>query len=181
MTLQSLKNEVSQGINKEYIYFWGHRPSLDGSITKSCLSQWWKCDFTYNSQTYWCMEQFMMAEKARLFKDKKILDLILNCNNQEEIKRLGRKVKPFNEKKWNQHREEIVIHGNMEKFSQNNKLKEYLLSTKDKVIVVASPYDTIWGVGVGEQDSRIINPFEWQGLNLLGFALMIVRDRLSSM
>ncbi|ONI39083.1 hypothetical protein AN639_10620 [Candidatus Epulonipiscium fishelsonii] len=178
MTLQSLKDELAQGINKEYIYFWGHRPSLDGTITKACLSQWWKSTFIYEDQMYWCMEQFMMAEKARLFRDNKILESILSCNNPEEIKRLGRKVKSFNEKKWNKYREEIVVNGNMEKFHQNNNLKQYLLSTKDKVLVEASPYDTIWGVGLGENDSRIIDPSEWQGLNLLGFALMTVRYRL---
>ena len=40
----------------------------------------------------------------------------------------------------------------------------------------ASPYDTVWGIGLGAKSSNITNPHSWKGLNLLGFALMQVRD-----
>lgn len=48
--------------NLEYIFFWGHQPSKDGKITKSCFSQWWKSEFQVNHIKYNCMEQYMMAE-----------------------------------------------------------------------------------------------------------------------
>lgn len=68
--------------------------------------------------------------------------------------------------------------GNFLKFSQNEKLKEFLLSTDNKIIVEASPYDAIWGIGMLETDRDAQNPLLWKGENLLGFALMEVRNEL---
>ena len=57
-------------------------------------------------------------------------------------------------------------------------LKEFLLNAGDRVLVEASPVDTIWGIGLAADDSGALDPNKWQGLNLLGFALMCVRDQL---
>lgn len=76
---------------------------------------------------------------------------------------------------------EIVKSGNLAKFSQDENLKEFLLSTGDKIIVEASPYDSIWGIGMGVKDENIEDPTAWKGENLLGFALMEVRDLLNAM
>lgn len=43
----------------------------------------------------------------------------------------------------------------------------------------ASPYDAIWGIKMAADDKNIENPLMWKGENLLGFALMEVRDMLS--
>ena len=67
---------------------------------------------------------------------------------------------------------------NLLKFSQNQNFKDFLLSTGDKILVEASPYDRIWGIGMLETDNRAENPLLWNGENLLGFALMEVRDQL---
>ena len=67
---------------------------------------------------------------------------------------------------------------NFEKFRQNPPLGEFLLSTGNAVIVEASPVDRIWGIGLAADDERATNPLQWRGENLLGFALMEVRDRL---
>ncbi len=121
----------------------------------------------------------MMAEKARLFKDYETLEEILSAKDQKEIKDLGRKIKNFNEEIWNREKYEIVKSGNLAKFSQDENLKEFLLSTGDKIIVEASPYDSIWGIGMGAKDENIEYPTAWKGENLLGFALMEVRDLLN--
>ena len=42
----------------------------------------------------------------------------------------------------------------------------------------ASPVDRIWGIGLAAEDARASQPEQWRGLNLLGYALMEVRDRL---
>ena len=67
----------------------------------------------------------------------------------------------------------------MLKFSQNDKLLEYMLNTKNKILVEASPYDRIWGIGMKFNDPRALTPSEWNGLNLLGKCLMKVRQDLS--
>ena len=92
---------------------------------------------------------------------------------------LGRKVKNFDEKKWNETKYSIVFAGNLLKFSQDENLKDFLLSTKNDIIVEASPYDKIWGMGMSADDEFVENPTRWKGENLLGFALMEVRDELS--
>lgn len=119
----------------------------------------------------------MMAEKARLFDDKEILEEILKAKSPAEAKKLGRKVQSFNDEIWKENRSKIVVEGNYHKFSAP-KYKSFLLGTGNKIIVEASPIDTIWGIGLSQNSEKIYNPNTWRGLNLLGFALMEVRGRL---
>jgi ribA/ribD-fused uncharacterized protein len=72
-----------------------------------------------------------------------------------------------------------VIQGNLAKFSQNPLLERFLLETGTRVLVEAAPRDLIWGIGLGQNDPRAQDPATWQGLNLLGFALMEVRRHSS--
>lgn len=173
-----LQKDHLEGKVIEYLFFWGHQSSNDANITKTCLSQWWKADFNIDTNHYCCMEQYMMAEKARLFDDSEILDKILKNNDPKQIKDLGRKVKNFSEDIWKQNRYSIILNGNYAKFLQNENLKQFLIQSEDKVIVEASPYDKIWGIGLSIEDKKIFNPLEWKGENLLGFALMEVRDEI---
>ena len=177
-TLQWLQQEISAGRKRELCLFWGHQPSKDDSMTKSCLSQWWMKDFYAMATSYLCMEQYMMAAKAELFGDKEIRDQILKCSDQKQIKALGRKVRGFDQAVWDKFKYAIVLNGNWLKFSQNRELREFLLSTGDSVLVEASPYDNIWGIRLSANSPEAWDPFRWRGQNLLGFALMEVRDEL---
>ncbi len=177
-SIYSIQKDFKKGERMKYLFFWGHQPSKDGSITKTCLSQWWMSSFMINDETYCCMEQYMMAEKARLFNDNETLMEIMKSNHPKQIKDLGRQVKNFNEEAWVQRRYSIVFKGNYAKFSQNENLRQFLIKTKDRVLVEASPYDKVWGIGMSADDEHIENPLLWNGLNLLGFALMEVRDEL---
>lgn len=163
----------------KYLYFWGHQPSADGKLTDSCFSQWWQSSFVIDDVTYATAEHYMMAQKARLFKDEVMFEQIISAKHPKAAKALGRKVAGFDNDIWNQHRFAIVVAGNLAKFAQHEDLKQYLLNTGKRVLVEASPVDKIWGVGLAQDDERILNPLQWQGLNLLGFALMQVRDRLN--
>lgn len=160
------------------VFFWGHQPSKDGRITASCLSQWFIADFHVGGTPYICMEQFMMASKARLFEDEETLVRILKSSDPKEIKALGRQVKGFDEAVWNEAKHLIILNGNFCKFTQNPALQAYLLASGERTLVEASPYDTIWGVGLAAEDPRIQDPRQWRGENLLGFALMEVRDEI---
>ena len=55
----------------------------------------------------------------------------------------------------------------------------FLLNTKDRIIVEASPVDSIWGIGMAADNPNVTNPELWKGYNLLGYALMEVRDLLN--
>jgi ribA/ribD-fused uncharacterized protein len=120
----------------------------------------------------------MMAEKARVFKDEICLHKILLSDSPYVIKKLGREIQNFNEKIWNDLKFEVVVKGNYYKFKQNKPLQQFLLSTNDSIIVEASPLDKIWGIGLDENNPLSLNPNTWKGENLLGFAIMKIRDQI---
>lgn len=177
-TRTQLYREEADGKRHEFCLFWGGQPAKDGSINNSCLSQWWIGDFWSIAHNYCCMEQFMMAQKAELFGDKEIEQQILENTNPKQIKALGRRVRNFDKMLWDRAKYSIVLNGNWCKFSQNRDLRDFLLSTGDHVLAEASPYDAIWGIRLSADSPDAQNPHKWQGENLLGFALMEVRDEL---
>ncbi len=149
-----------------------------GNAPQGVLSQWYPAEFTVRDITYKTAEHWMMAEKARIFDDKESFDKIIQVNHPNDAKKLGRKVKNFDLVVWNELCFNVVACGNCYKFAQNPDMFEYLRKTRDKILVEASPYDKIWGIGMGVDHKDINDPSKWQGLNLLGFALMQARKTL---
>ena len=176
--LNWLFGEIEQGKDFDYLFFWGHKSSKNELLTSSCFSQWWISPFIANSVKYETAEHWMMAQKAVLFKDLETYQKIINAKTPKEAKVFGREVKNFDERIWQQKREEIVVQGSCYKFRQNKDLKDFLINTKNKVLVEASPIDKIWGVGLEKDNELVKNPKTWKGLNLLGFALMEARNIL---
>jgi ribA/ribD-fused uncharacterized protein len=113
-----------------------------------------------------------------LFGDNEVQAEIMASKNQKEIKDLGRKVRNFDGVIWDKNKKSIVFDGNLAKFSQNEKLKFMLLSTGDKILVEASPYDKIWGIGIGPDDPNKNDMSKWQGENLLGQIWSEIRKEL---
>ncbi|AFR71162.1 hypothetical protein B2904_orf1832 [Brachyspira pilosicoli B2904] len=176
-SLEKLRRDFNAGKKIDFLFFYGHTNDKK-EVTKSSLSQWYIKDFKENDLLFNCMEKYMMYNKALLFDDKDIANEILNNNQPKAIKELGRKVKNFNDELWDKMKYKIVFTGNYYKFSQNTDLRNFLLSTKNKVLVEASPYDKVWGIKMKYDDENIENPFCWKGKNLLGFALMEARDEI---
>lgn len=170
---------IRGGDRPHWLLFWGHRPEPDGSIGPGCLSQWYPAAFTVERTTYPSAEHFMMCAKARVFQDAEAEERILNAASPGEAKKLGRRVRGFNETEWSRHREIAVFVGNVAKFHQNPLLLDYLAATGSRVLAEASPYDRIWGIGLRASDPRATDPQAWPGLNLLGFTLMQVRQHLT--
>jgi ribA/ribD-fused uncharacterized protein len=154
-------------ITDKYVFFWN-----------GIYSQWHPSRFEINDIPFTSCEQYMMYEKAMLFGDEEIAQQVLVAQHPDEQKRLGKLVKGFDRTIWDQNCFSIVYRGNYAKFTQNEDLKEQLLATGDRVLVEASPYDFIWGIKKGEDDDTIHFPSNWSGLNLLGFAIMTVRNQL---
>jgi ribA/ribD-fused uncharacterized protein len=164
----------------EFLMFWGHRPLKDGSIGASCLSQWWPAAFEVAGLRYPTAEHWMMAEKARLFGDQETAAKILSALTPQEVKQLGREARGFDPHVWDREKAGIVEEGNFHKFAQNTELAAFLIATGEQILVEASPVDRIWGIGLAADHPDAQNPLLWRGENLLGFAQMKVRSRLTA-
>lgn len=173
-----LLNEIAQGAAFEYLLFYGHTKKSGALVTETCCSQWFPVSFVIDSIEYPTAEHFMMAEKARLFNDESSLKKILESKSPKDAKALGRTVSNFDPRLWGENCFDIVVRANHAKFAQNSELGEWLVATAPKVLVEASPTDKIWGIGLARTDSRALDPMQWKGSNLLGFALMKVRDQI---
>jgi ribA/ribD-fused uncharacterized protein len=162
----------------ELLLFWGHRPAKDGGVGKGCLSQWYPAPFTAGGVRYATAEHYMMAGKARLFGDAEAERRVLAADDPSTAKSAGRGVRGFDEDTWIAHRYDLVVAANTAKFGQHAALRDHLLGTGDRVLVEASPYDTVWGIGLSAGRPESARPSQWRGLNLLGFALMDVRTAM---
>jgi ribA/ribD-fused uncharacterized protein len=176
MTRDDLIAHVAGGAAVDYVFFWKHTPVV-AEVDARCLSQWAPYGFVVDGVTYPTAEHFMMAEKARLFGDEDTRAQILKATDPKKVKALGREVKGFDGAAWEKARFDVVVRGSRAKFS-DERLRAYLLSTKPRVLVEASPLDAIWGIGLAEDHVDARTPSKWPGLNLLGFALMQVRNGL---
>ncbi|KAK6500744.1 hypothetical protein TWF506_003508 [Arthrobotrys conoides] len=159
------------------IYFWKPQQRF------GYLGQWFASPFTVVSEDgtrihYENCEQYMMHQKGVLFAPDSDAtgDILAKGLHPAEIKALGRAIPNFDEDVWKSNRYKIVVQGNYYKFTQNEKLKVMLLETGNKELVEASPRDRIWGVGYGAVNAPK-NRQKW-GLNLLGKALMDVREQI---
>ncbi|WP_200263125.1 NADAR family protein [Streptomyces sp. HSG2] len=179
-TREDLATLVAGGARPKWLMFWGHRPRRPGSVDSAVLSQWWPSAFTVDGVTYPSAEHWMMAGKARLFDDAAALPAILSARHPAEAKKRGRLVRAFDETRWAAARFELVVTGNVAKFGQDPTLCSYLLGTRGRVLVEASPTDRVWGIGLGTSEAGATDPTRWPGLNLLGFALMEARAWLDT-
>ena len=171
--------QIAAGLMPRFLFFWGHT-AKEGIVGNACFSQWYPQDFEVEDQCYATAEHYMMAEKAALFEDEEHREQILVAGSPGAAKALGRKVRGFDDKRWREKRTEIVVRGNLAKFSQHVSLREHLLRTGNAVLVEAAPRDQIWGIGLGAKNAKANDPAQWRGQNLLGFALMEVRSSLDT-
>ncbi len=119
-----------------------------------------------------------MAGKARLFGDEDALQRILVAPDPKSVKAIGCEVRGFDDRVWKANARRLVTEGNVHKFSQNEELRKFLLATGNAVLVEAAPRDQIWGFGLGQDNPKARDPKQWLSQNLLGFALMDVREKL---
>ncbi|WJK40720.1 NADAR family protein [Solwaraspora sp. WMMA2056] len=176
--VRDVADRMAAGHRVRFLFFWGHQPEADGSVGAGCLSQWSPIGFTVDGVGFATAEHYMMWRKAILFDDRAMAQRILAAPHPRAAKVLGGRVAGFDQRTWNAHRVPIVVAGNLAKFSQHPDLGAYLLGTGERVLVEASPMDRIWGIGLTRDDPAAADPTRWRGLNLLGFALMQVRDTL---
>lgn len=153
--------------NKEFTLFYG-----------GVFSQWLYSPFTIDGITYNCAEQYMMAQKARLFRDKAMLEAIMGTEDPSVQKAFGKKVKGFRKPVWEAVARDVVMRGSLAKFTSTARLRDMLLDTRGTVLVEASPTDVIWGIGLAEYDPDALDRKKWRGTNWLGQVLTDLREHL---
>lgn len=143
------------------------------------FSQWYPSKFKDERGTeFSCCEQWMMYSKAELFGDIEIMKKVLETNDPDEMKKLGRQIEGFDQEAWNARAPTIVALGKIMKFAQNPELWEILDKTGDRILVEAADYDNIWGIGLKAEEAILVSQNEWKGSNLLGYAIMEARSLL---
>jgi ribA/ribD-fused uncharacterized protein len=177
--IDELRQRELNGESFELLFFGTHRPLPSGKIGTSCLSQLWTAPFDADGDTYVTAEHYVMVAKARLFGDEAMATHILETPSPEEAIALGREVRGFDRAIWMAARPQLIVEANRAKFTGRPELGVYLTQhTGQKILAHATPGDLVWGIGLAANDIRARSPLQWPGKNLLGFALMEVRDEL---
>ena len=151
-----------------------HNPNEENGY----LSNWYMSPFTADGIRFSSMEQFMMYRKAVAFGDRDRAAQILDTEDVGRIKELGRLVSGYDDNYWNGIRQIVVYEGLYAKFSQNGELKRLLQATGRAVLAECAVKDRIWGIGLSMDDPDRLDRRKWKGQNLLGYALMMVREKL---
>lgn len=151
-----------------------HNPNEENGY----LSNWYMSPFTADGIRFSSMEQFMMYRKAVAFGDRDRAAQILDTEDVGRIKELGRLVSGYDDNYWNGIRQIVVYEGLYAKFSQNEELKRLLQATGKAVLAECAVKDRIWGIGLSMDDPGRLDRRKWKGQNLLGYALMMVREKL---
>jgi len=129
--------------------------------------------------TFPTVEHYYQWSKAKMFGDADAEKKIMKTASSKSVKTYGKKVKNFEEEKWDEKKIEIMRIGLRAKFSQHPELKDLLVSTKDRPIGEADPRDKYWGIGTGADTSKAKDPAKWPGKNMLGKLLTDLRDEFS--
>ena len=146
------------------------------------MSNFFKTKFVDTDGTeYNCSEQYFMVQKCKLFDpdNAELLQAILSETSPAQIKKYGRQVRNYDDNVWKTVREVAMLEAVRLKFRQNKGLKEKLLATRPKTLYEASKHDRIWGIGFCAEHAVKEKDKSQFGDNLLGKALMSIRDELS--
>jgi len=161
------------------------KSNSDGSETftlfygnTTAFSNFCPSKFVIDGKEFNCTEQYFHYMKAVQFKDDDIASKILKSESPGGQKALGRKVKNYDQKVWDEVGPRAMKQGLKAKFAQNPDLKSALLKSAGTTLVEASPRDRKWGIGLGVHNPKAADRSAWRGRNLLGKLLMEVRDEL---
>ncbi len=183
--LQTLwRNVNSEGLTLPVIPFYGHN-----SGTYSCFSNFFRSPFDFTIPKCCCAtprimrvefgEQAIMACKAAVMNDWESYEKISRSNtNPKACKALGRKVTPFVQERWSDVVLEVAIEVVTQKFASDHALWEVLDKTDNCVLAEMTRYDRNWGTGINKSHLDANNPPAWPGTNILGYSLMVARQRL---
>ncbi|PAV83622.1 hypothetical protein WR25_21892 [Diploscapter pachys] len=148
------------------------------SLSNFHLSQFESVSIDGSKKHFTCVEQYFKYNKALYFNDQKTAEEILAEENPMKMRAVGRTVKGFDEKKWDEIKEDVMKRGLLAKFKQNNEARKELFESVNSRCVFCAPSDPIWGIGLDITDDELIDDKKWKGQNKLGRILDEVREEL---
>lgn len=163
--------------NHEFVFF--GQDSTENT-DNACLNLWHSLPFSRDIFDYLYIGQYIIAEKAQVFENDELAKQITKTADPQQIMALDKQIKNFNPVIWDKVKYSVALNAYYYKFSQHQALRDFLLSTDDKILVFADPTDDVWGIGA-TQNHNICDILAWRGENLLGFSLMEVRDELRAL
>lgn len=147
------------------------------------LSLKWTVEIEFNSTMYNSAQQAIAAELAKAFNDQEGLQKIMLADIPEDVNYKLEDVPgdaEANETKWNDVTKKLLYDVNISKFNQYPELSARLLETKTAMLGAYIPDDNLIGIGISIDNVQSKNPINWTGQNLLGKALMDIREKLRS-
>ncbi len=84
----------------------------------------------------------------------------------------------YDDNYWSGIRQIVVYEGLFAKFSQNPLFRNKLKDTGEAILAECAVKDRVWGIGLSMSNPDRFNRAKWNGQNLLGYTLMMVRNRL---
>ena len=146
--------------------------------TKACReSNFYPHAFSYDGVKLPTSEHHLMRAKALLMGDDVVANAIVAAPSALAAKRLGRKVKPWDQGLWDDNCDRIMEDILVAKFNSTPGMREYILNTEGH-FYEASPKDKVWGIGIGVQQAMAGAPHN--GENKLGRALDRARARIEA-
>jgi ribA/ribD-fused uncharacterized protein len=145
------------------------------------LSLKWTVEIEFNGTMYNSAHQVISAELAKAFNDQEGLRRIMMADTPNEvIYRLDNVPgdAEANETKWNDITKQLIYDINIAKFNQYPELASRLLETKNAMLGAYVPDDNLIGIGISLDNVQSKNPINWTGQNILGKALMDIRQNL---
>ena len=148
--------------------------------TKKCIeSNFYPRPFKHNGATLPTAEHHLMRQKALLMGDKATARAIEQAKTPRAAKLLGRKVKPWNQARWDDNCDQIMEDILVSKFTSSQHMTDYLLGILGP-FYEASPRDKIWGIGISVEDAQNGVAHKPGSQNKLGKALDRARVRIEA-
>lgn len=160
------------GREVDAVYF--HKPEEPHGY----LSNWYSAPFDLDGIHYSSTEQYIMYQKCLLFGDEVSAAAVMATDDPAKQQKIGQGASGYIHAVWTGARQTIAMRGLLAKFRQNEELKQRLLETGDAWLVECAGSDKNWACGIRLNDDRRFDAENWNGQNILGFALMEVREMI---
>lgn len=142
------------------------------------LSLKWAVQLEFQSTTYQSAKQAIYAELAKLFEDQPNHEKIMSSETANEITYSVKNISNEDESKWNEAMKKLIYDVNLAKFNQYAELSGRLIETQNAILGAYEPNDSLIGIGIAPENPLAKNPINWGGQNILGKALMEIRETL---